>query len=154
MQDSIDQERAQEYLDDLLRSPELAGPSPLRRSGADKAKPSAADEEDEEEEGPGSLSDEMSITRRRSEWALTRLYETDDGFRASVDELVPGAWVLHAQGKLGGVLADQLKGVLTGGGGGGDGEGAAQVGEAPGAGAGAAVSSGAADGGSSGKAKS
>jgi hypothetical protein len=101
VQDSIDQQRAEEYLDELLMSPALSGESS-----------SSSQESSEENVQAGSLSDVRNITRKRSEWALTKLYETDEGFKASVDELIPHAGQMFLSGTLGPVLADQLKGAL------------------------------------------
>jgi hypothetical protein len=35
------------------------------------------------------LSSANDIARKRAEWALAKMYETDEGFRSSVDALIP-----------------------------------------------------------------
>lgn len=70
--------------------------------------------EDDDAEQP--LSSQSSVSRKRAEWAMTKLYETDASFRASVDALIPDAPELLAEGELGEVLVEQLRGALQDGG--------------------------------------
>ena len=96
-QDSIDQKRAEEYLDELLLSSSdpsnplsaSAGRTPSSSSGRGRGGSGGSEEEEEEvEERP--LSSASSVSRKRAEWAMAKMYETDAEFRQSVDALIPG----------------------------------------------------------------
>ena len=103
-----DYERAEEYLDELLRAPP-APSNPFRPTGV-KAK----SDDDDEEDRPGPLSSASSVSRQRAEWSLTKLYQTDEGFRESVDALLPDAWERLEEGSLGEILVEQMRGALAG----------------------------------------
>ena len=103
-----DYERAEEYLDQLLRAPP-APSNPFRPTQASKGQ-----DDDEEEEGPGPLSSTASVSRKRAEWALVKLYQTDDSFRSSVDALIPDAREMLRDGCLGEMLVEQMRGALSG----------------------------------------
>ena len=138
-QDSIDQKRAEEYLDQLLMT--SSDPSnPLSGTGGTDS----SEVEEEPEDRP--LSSASSVSRKRAEWALTKMYETDAEFRRSVDSLVPNVspnqscrlneasadiycvWTLRVSNfvalpfqapellleeKLGAVLVHQLRGAMS-----------------------------------------
>lgn len=109
-----DHERAEEYLDQLLRAPP-APSNPFRPTKALEARNKTEEDEDEgEEEGPGPLSSVASVSRKRAEWALTKLYQTDDSFRESVDALIPDAVELLRDGSLGERLVESMRGALSG----------------------------------------
>jgi hypothetical protein len=109
-----DYERAEEYLDQLLRAP--PAPSnpfrPTTSAAAAKARQDKDEEDEGEEEGPGPLSSVMSVSRKRAEWALTKLYQTDLSFRESVDALIPDARERLRNGSLGEMLVEQMRGAL------------------------------------------
>lgn len=95
-QDSIDQKRAEEYLDELLLSSSdpsnplsaSAGRTPSS-SGRGRGGNGSGSEEEEEEEAERPLSSASSVSRKRAEWAMAKMYETDEEFRRSVDALIP-----------------------------------------------------------------
>eukprot|EP00955_Chlamydomonas_euryale_P061936 358234-Chlamydomonas_euryale.AAC.9 len=109
LQDGIDQRRAQEYLDELLAAPDASNPLLSGGGGSVEA-------DNEEDDAARPLSSQASVSRKRAEWAMTKLYETDADFRASVDALVPEAPELLAAGLLGGALVERLRSALDGGG--------------------------------------
>ena len=49
------------------------------------------------------------VNQSRVEWALQQAYDSDPGFRETLDELLPNAAELRSTGELGAALAEQLK---------------------------------------------
>ncbi|GAX73683.1 hypothetical protein CEUSTIGMA_g1134.t1 [Chlamydomonas eustigma] len=120
LRDSVDKERAEEYLNELLITASEPG-NPFNPSSSSSERPSGSgnlpassgeSQEEEEEERPAPLSSAEVAARIRAEWAMTKMYETDLQFKASVDAVIPEAWQLLVDGTLGTVLVDYLKGAI------------------------------------------
>lgn len=104
----LDGERAEDWLERRFKgrqaNSDLLGPRDPREMR--EAAMAAADTNAIKDKGP--LSDIKGGARKRAEWAMAQLYNSDLGFQASVNDMQPLAMGMYKEGTLGGYLLDTI----------------------------------------------